>query len=78
MFAARAKEIEETGAIIFLCVSFWVPWKWSKFRGGQVVDWIGYRLSVADFRRLSEKRARWVREWVSKTLDMGFAEMKDS
>ena len=55
-----------------------MPWKWSKFRGGQEVGWIGYRLSVADFRLgISEKRARCVREWVSKTLDMGFAEIKD-
>ena len=63
MFAARAKEIEEIGAMIFLWVAVGVPWKWSKFRGGQEVGWIGYWLSVADFSLgTSEKRARWIRE----------------
>ena len=72
MFAARAKEI---GTMIFLWVALGVPWKWSKFRGGQEVDWIGCWLSVADFRLgISERRARWIREWVSKTLEKGFAE----
>ena len=42
------------------------------------VDWIGFWLSAADFRLgISEKRARWIREWVSKTFEKGFAEMRD-
>ena len=64
--------------MIFTWVALGVPWKWKKFRGGQEVDWIGYWLSVADFRLgISEKRARWTREWMSKTLEKGFAEMRD-
>ena len=58
MFAALAKEIGETGPIIFLWVALGVPWKWSKFHRGKEVDWIGYWLSVADFRlEIWEKRA---------------------
>ena len=75
MFAASAKEI---GATILLWVALGVPWKWSKIRGGQEVDWIGNGLSVANFRLgISEKRARWIRDWVSKTLEKGFAEMRN-
>ena len=66
--------MEEIGAMIFLWVAQGVPWKWSKFRGGQQVKWIGYWLSVADFRLgISEKRARWIPEWVPKCLE----KMKD-
>ena len=73
MFAARAQEIEEIGAMIFL----WVALKGAVEmelvpREPRGVDWIGYWLSVADFRLgISEKRARWIREWCQRLLRRG-------
>ena len=79
MFAARAQEIEEIGAMIFLWVALKGAVKKELVpREPRGVDWIGYWLSVADFRLgISEKRARWIREWVSKTFEKGGAEMRE-
>ena len=41
----RVSEIEDFGALVFLWVSLGVPWKWGKWRGGHVTQWIGYEIN---------------------------------
>jgi len=78
MAASRSEEIKDIGAIIFLWVALGVPFKWSKFRGGQQAEWIGFWLCLGEFRLgVSEKRAAWMRKWIARVLAEGFVEMRD-
>ena len=50
-----------------------VPLSWKKVRGGTEVDYIGYRLSLPSFSvGLSEKRASWLDEWLTRKASEGF------
>ena len=47
---------------------FRVPLKWSKFRGGVQLDWIGYFLDLeGQTAGISERRSEWATRWCRKT-----------
>jgi hypothetical protein len=58
-------------AIIVLLALGW-PFKWSKFRGGHEVEWVGYSIHYAEFKLgISITRSRWVKAWTDKLLTEG-------
>ena len=64
--------LEDLGAIIFMYTLLGYPFSWKKFRGGDVVGWIGYEIDFGRFSvGISLGRARWLIEWVGKTLEEG-------
>ena len=47
-----------------------LPMKWTKYRGGFVVQWIGYELNFETWALgISEPRAEWLRGWLMKRLE---------
>ena len=79
-----------TGRSYWKKILFWlfvlelmeVPLSWKKVKGGTQVQWIGYQLCVETFRKgISEKKVRWVKDWVLRHLQSGGAtgrEMKSA
>ena len=73
---AAASELGDLGVLVLILTSLGVPLKWSKFRGGQVVTWIGYEVDLKEHRvGITEVRAKWLRDWLrecvrQKTVDL--------
>ena len=58
-------------AVIALWALGW-PFKWTKFRGGHEVEWVGYAVHYAEYKvGISSNRAAWVIEWITKLLKDG-------
>ena len=58
-------------ALITLHALGW-PFKWSKFRGGHEVEWVGYAVHYAEYKvGISATRSRWVKAWTDKLLTEG-------
>lgn len=57
---------------IVVLLSVGAPMKWSKFRGGYQLDWVGYHFCHKEYTiGISLKRAEWVVNWVSLLLSTG-------
>ena len=57
--------------VIYL-MALGVPLKWSKFRGGYSLDWVGFSFCHKSYAiGLSTDRAAWVISWVSQILKEG-------
>ena len=71
-------EMEEVGVLILVMVLFGYPFNFTKFRGGDVVQWIGYEVNFTEHAvGISASRAAWLRDWVAKVLAEGRVEIKD-
>ena len=58
-------------AIVTLWALGW-PFKWTKFRGGHEVEWVGYAVHYAEYKLgISVTRSRWVKSWTDKLLAEG-------
>jgi len=59
--AGDAEQIRDLGALVLLLCSLGVPFKWSKFRGGFSVSWIGYWIDWDQNKfGISASRAAWL------------------
>jgi hypothetical protein len=57
---------------ITVLMALGMPFKWSKFRGGFSIDWVGYHVSYQTYSiGLSATRAQWVAEWTSRLVKEG-------
>ena len=55
-------------AVVAMAALGW-PWKWSKFRGGYSVDWIGYHINYREYAvGISATRSAWVVAWITRLL----------
>ena len=71
-------EIEDIVAVVLLMTVLGFPWNWKKFRGGDLVTWIGYEISFSDFVvGISKKRAQWLIEWIEHALKEGFVKITE-
>ena len=58
--------------------SLGTPFKFKKFRGGDVVQWVGNEINLKDHALgISVARATWLRNWVGNVLAEGSVEVKD-
>ena len=74
---ARA-EIEDIVAVVLLMTVLGFPWNWKKFRGGDLVAWIGYEIDFSKFCvGISKKRAQWLIDWVDRALKEGFVKVSE-
>ena len=63
---------------LFTLLIFKVPIKWKKCGGGRTVCWIGYELSLKEWSLgVSERRARWLEEWIARVLADGRIQMRE-
>jgi len=64
-------------SLLFLQV-LGVPFAWKKVSGGLQTDWVGYWLDVRRFQvGISERRCRWVRDWIAGLLKVGVVLLRD-
>jgi hypothetical protein len=78
MTAANALERSAIVHTVFFLLILGSPLKWSKFRGGFSVDWIGLHICNKTYRvGLSEARARWLREWIARTIEAGRVHVRE-
>ena len=70
-----AEEKEERISVLLsvcLFLAIGAPLKWSKFRGGYEVSWIGLGISYKEYALgLTEARASWMIGWLMKVVDAG-------
>ena len=71
-------QIEAAGFLIFISTVLGIPFRWSKFRGGVEVEWIGYWMHLRGYRlRMSARRADWLSTWLRTRVKDGVVEMGD-
>lgn len=64
--------------VVIILLAVGTPIKWSKFRGGYELVWIGYHFSHRLYAiGLSEARAQWLITWIQKTLTQGSTNIDD-
>lgn len=79
LWLAKGKDAKEAIAVILLfLVAVGLPFSWDKCKGGLSTVWVGYSIDLG-LRAVgvSEKRARWLREWCGKTLRAGTVKIAD-
>ena len=70
--------MEDIAGVVLTFAVLGYPWKWDKFRGGDVVQWIGYDVDLSGHALgISEKRAKWLIDWVAATVQEGRTEVSD-
>ena len=70
--AATGEELRDIGVLILILTALGAPLKWSKFRGGQTVSWIGYEIDLKHHRvGITEARANWLRDWFREAPENG-------
>ena len=70
-FLAMNKEEKKSiiRAVVALLALGW-PFKWTKFRGGHEVEWVGYAIHYAEYKLgISASRSGWVCSWIDKLLN---------
>ena len=85
LFADDVEFIAETPserASILLAVTILLavgtPFKWSKFRGGYELQWVGYTFSHRLYSvGISQERSDWVVGWINKLLEEGSVLVND-
>ena len=51
---------------------FQVPIQWRKCKGGHTYTWVGYEKCLQEFHLgISARRAAWIEQWMSRTLEQG-------
>jgi hypothetical protein len=73
-------ETQRTAMIMatLLLLAFGTPLKWSKFRGGWDVEWVGFRTVYSKFAvGITEKRAAWLLQWMETLLKNGKVRIAD-
>jgi hypothetical protein len=64
------------GIVILLAVG--LPFKWTKFRGGFQVSWVGFGICHRTYAiGLTEARAKWVSDWTTKLVSEGTVEVTE-
>ena len=74
---AERKE-EKFSVLLAICIAFALgaPLKWSKFRGGYEVSWIGLGISYREYSLgLTEARATWMASWLQKLAGDGVVKL---
>ena len=64
--------MERRSLLLLVCILMAVgaPMKWSKFRGGFQVNWVGLHIDYRSFSLgLSAERAAWVLKWTNQCVD---------
>ena len=75
---SRLRDIIGLGGLIFLWAALGLPFKWPKFRGGQDVGWIGFRIDLWNLSLgISQSRAAWLCAWMRGKIAEGMVEMAD-
>ena len=70
--------MEDIAGIILLQTILGYPYSWKKFRGGDVVQWIGYEIDFRGFSvGISLARAQWLINWVQRILKEGKIDVED-
>jgi hypothetical protein len=70
--AANKRERLSVLLAISILLAFGFPFKWTKFRGGFEVEWLGMAVSYKQYSMgLSESRAQWLSGWINKILSEG-------
>lgn len=75
-----ANRSERIGVVlmVFLLLVMGTPMKWSKFRGGFVVNWIGLQIDNRNFAvGLSEQRTAWTINWLNTTRSKGLVNSRE-
>ena len=76
--AKRISEITDLGTIVMIFAALGVPMKWSKFRGGFQVSWIGYWIDLEKYLfGISEKRAEWLAAWLEDGVKNFSVDLRD-
>ena len=78
MTAASAQERKAIVCAIYLLLVLGCPLKWTKFRGGFEVDWIGLHINNKLYScGLSQGRASWLIEWMLKMVELGKGHVRE-
>jgi len=78
MLASRAQEIVDLGVVVLIFVAAGVPFKWSKFRGGFEVGWIGYHVDwTRHLLGISASRAAWLSDWMEARVKEGRTDARE-
>ena len=57
---------------------FQVPIQWRKCKGGHTYTWVGYEKCLQELRLgSSARRAAWIEQWMSRTLEQGCTTRKE-
>ena len=71
-------ELEEIVVLILVMHLLGYPFNFKKFRGGDLVQWIGLEVNLSDYAvGISKSRAAWLRNWVAGVLAEGRVEVRD-
>ena len=63
---------------ITILLAWGLPFKWSKFRGGYEVGWVGFGVCFKSYAiGLTESRAAWVITWCEKLIKAGRVEVTE-
>ena len=78
LLASGPSEIVDIGTVILVRSALGVPYKWNKFRGGLVVQWIGYEIDwEKGLLGISEKRAAWLVDWLTSKVTEEVVDLAD-
>ena len=59
-------ELDEIAVLILFLHLLGYPFNFKKFRGGDVVQWIGFEVNFTDHTAgISKSRAAWLRSWAA-------------
>ena len=73
-----SKERRSAVFLVFYLVLLGAPLKWTKFRGGFAVDWVGLHIALKEYAvGLSASRAQWVTLWIEGLLTAGKVGTRD-
>lgn len=79
LLACCTRERESVALAIFYFILLGAPFKWSKFRGGHQVDWVGLHTCYKSYSiGLSASRAAWVISWIEDVLKVGKVNVRDA
>ena len=76
--AENRAQIEACGFLIFFWLVLGFAFRWSKFKGGSQVEWVGYWMDFDASRfGVSQKRAAWLSNWLLTRAQAGSVDIKD-
>ena len=76
--AGNKAELEDIAGILLVMTVLGYPFNWKKFRGGDVVGWVGYEIDFSNFTvGISLVGAQWLIGWVRRTLEEGTVDVDD-
>lgn len=76
--AENRAQIEASGFLVFVWLVLGFKFRWSKFKGGSQVEWVGYWMDFDTSRfGVSQRRATWLADWLLARVSEGKVDVRD-